>query len=207
MIGTVQGFSTYLGQPIVDSEMIGRLETALLGAQSFIEIYAGYPLEIHDSVCILDGTGTNYIFIPDFPIVEISKIEYYDENEISWIDYIVENAEVRFRCNNSTGEIKLINNLFFSGFQNIQITHTSGYDFSGFTAPDFKIQGILMALYEVTALFYDNPGLLSFKTVEAGVTKTRFNFKDGSGDSQVIAMLSPEVIITLFSFAKRGVSR
>ena len=207
MIGSVQGYSTYIGQPTVDPVMVPRLESAIESAQSFIEIYVGYPLEMHETTCTLDGTGTRYIFIPDFPIIEISTIEYYDENENEWIDYVVENTSVRYRTNNATGEVKIINNIFFSGFQNIQILHTSGYDFSNTSMLDFKSKGVIWALYEITTLFYDNPGLLSFQDVEAGISKSRFSFKGGSGDSQIIAMLSPELVTLLFSFAKRGVSR
>ncbi len=207
MIGTIQGYSTYIGQPVVDTEMVPRLESAILGAQSFIEIYTGYPLEKHDASCILDGTGSLYIFIPDFPLIEVSTIEYFDESEDKWIDYVVEDETVRYRSNKATGEIKIVNNIFYSGFQNIQIVHSSGYDFSNAAALDFKSRGLMMGLYEIATLFYDNPGLLSFQDVEAGITKSRYSFKAGSGDSQIVAMLSPELVMLLFSFAKRGVSR
>ena len=203
MIGTVQGYSTYIGQPTVDPQMVSRLEDAILGAQSFIEIYVGYPLEIHETTCTLDGTGNNYIFIPDFPIVEISTIEHYNENEDAWIDYVIENTQVRFRTDSAIGEVKLINAIFFSGFQNIRIAHTSGYDFNNMATLDFKAKGVMLVLYEIATLFYDNPGLLSFKSVEAGITKSRYSFSD----SQVLSLLSPELVTILFSFAKRGVSR
>jgi len=207
MIGSVQGYSTYIGQPVVDPEMIPRLENAIVNAQAFIENYIGYPLEIHENSSILDGTGNRYIFIPDFPIVEISSIKYYDEAGDEWVDYVVENPEIRYRVDNSIGQIKIINSTFFSGFQNIQVNHTSGYDFTVTAMLDFKAKSIFLALYEIATLFYDNSGLLSFKSTEAGITKSRFNFTAGSGDSQIMAMLSPELTLTLHSFAKRGVSR
>ena len=206
MIGTTQGYSMYMGQPTVDSEMEPKLEDAIIGAQSFIETYIGYPLELKESVDIFDGDNSSYIFVPRFPVTEVSKGEYYDEYDDVWTDYVVENTDVRYLVNKATGQIKIINNIFIKGFQNIRLSYIAGFDFAAQTL-DFRAKSVIMVLYEVAALFHDNAGMTSFQQVDAGVSKSRFGYKSGSGDAQIISMLSPEIVVILFSFAKRGVSR
>lgn len=206
MIGTVEGYSTYLGQPVVDPEAEAKLLLSIEGAQSFIENYIGYPLELGSHTCILDGNGSEYIFVPRFPINSVVKVEYFSESDNEWVDYCIENADVKYRIDINTGEVKIVNNVFFKGFQNIRIQYMHGYNFNAVPL-DFKLNSLIMAIYEVAALFQDNAGLLTFQSVKAGTEKSRYAFKSGTSDVQVIAMLSPEIILIIHSFAKRGAAR
>lgn len=206
MIGTTLGYSTYLGQPDVDPEAEAKLLFSIKGAQSFVENYIGYPLELGSHTCILDGDGSNHIFVPRFPVSSITKIEHFNESDNMWVDYVVENIDVKYRIDTDTGEIKIVNNKFLKGFQNIRIQYTHGYDFS-LDPLDFKLNSLIMAIYEVAALFHDNAGLLTFQSVKAGTEKSRYAFKSGTSDVQVIAMLSPEIVLIIHSFAKRGSAR
>ena len=177
MIGTTDGFSLYLGQPTADPELRRRLSFFLLGAQSFVDNYFGYPIELGTHSCILDGDGSQLIFVPWFPINSISKIEYFDESDFVWINYIDEDAEIKYRMNSQTGQVKIVGSKFFNGFQNIQINYSHGYDFT-VTPLDFKLNGLVMVIYEVATLFQDNPGLLSFQSVDSGaISKSRYSFK------------------------------
>ena len=183
-------FAVYLGIPLpIDSNVIQRSGLALQLAKGYFENVIGYPLEGEHTV-FLNGDQTNVAWLPRFPVLSISSASYFDEGaEEEWVAYDL--TYIRF--NNETGEVYVSNDVFVQGFQNIKIVYKHGYLDS---LNDFRIPGLKSAIYEIAALFFNNPGLLSFQNLDDGITRTSFEH-----------LLSPITIDMISSVAKRSASR
>lgn len=186
----VDEFATYLGLPLpIDSNIVQRANLALQLAKGFFESTIGYPLE-GDHTVFVDGDGSHVTWVPRFPVISISSVSYYDESvEELWVEYDL--TYIRF--NNEIGEIFNSDDIFPVGFQNIKITYKHGYLDS---LNDFRIPGIKSAIFEIGSLLLNNPGLLSFQTLDDGVARTTF-----------ANLLSPTVIDMISAVSKRSASR
>lgn len=197
MIGTVSEFGVYLGTAI-GSDIEERAENALRAAQAFLEIHLGYSLEFASRSVTLDGEGSRFIFLPDFPITSITSAQYYDESAEEWVSY----DSSLIRVNSKTGELYCNDDdmpLWPAGFQNIRIVYIAGHDYTALTLTAEAL-ATKWVVNEIAALMFNNPGLLTFEQVDDGMIRQRWGFKSDI----VFAMLSPEIISIIHSLGKRG---
>jgi hypothetical protein len=212
MIGSIAELGVYLGLgSIFEDDLESQLTLHLNIANAMAEVVIGYPLNGAETI-YLDGDGTNHIWLPYFPINEITAAAYQDNTiyPIIWTSYDL----TGIICDKATGEIYFDSLLasssyiglpiFPRGFQNIRFTFSFGYP-NSLTDTDPKYMrfvSLKFAVYEIAGLIFKNPGELSFQTFNDGVTRTRYDFA-----SNFVQMLSPESLSILHSFAKRSAAR
>jgi hypothetical protein len=202
--------ASYLGVDLdlEDEKFSSTLTSHILSAQSFVENYIGYPIEIGDHECYLDGDGTEVAWLPRFPVTLIKEAQWYDPYTPSWNDFI----PGQIKINAKTGELYIgypvinyigtltVLNKFPTGFQNIRVLYEHGYDPEDVSP---EVNTLKFILCEVAGLINSNPGSLSYQSVDDGISRARFGYEN----TTFVSMLSPEVVIALSSFAKRGCAR
>lgn len=87
--------------------------------ESEVKEYLNRDLELKDYVEVYDGNGSNEIILNQFPINEVSKIEFYEDE---WI----EGTYTRLYIDNSVIGIEGL--VFTKGIQNIRISYNAGYE-------------------------------------------------------------------------------
>ena len=191
MIGNTQVFVSEYLDASGDDELEGRSEFFLKSAQALIELYLGYSLE-GDREATLDVERFDRFWLPSFPVREIKSAQYYDDSTEEWVAFNVQ----YMRVDKITGEVRITDNTdayLPLGFQNLKVTYSQGFANDDEGPEKTSLQ---LAVYEVASLLISSPGLLSFQTLDDGVSRTRF-----------VEMLSPEVMAILTSLAKRSAGR
>ena len=191
MLGNAQVFVDEYLDASGDDELESRASFFLKSAQSLIELYLGYSLEGNKDVT-LDVEHFDRFWLPSFPVQEINSAQYYDDSTEEWTDFDVQ----YFRVDKITGEVRITDNTntyLPLGFQNLRVNYTQGFPSEDESPEKTALQ---LAIYETASLLISNPGLLSFQTLDDGVSRTRF-----------VEMLSPEVMSIISSLAKRSAGR
>jgi hypothetical protein len=202
----------YLGIDATDLDpgSLSRFDNAILLSQGIFEQLIGYRIEGEEEV-FFDGEGNTTLWLPYFPVDEITSLKYYDDVLYQWTSYPLEFV----RVNSKTGELSLSSNYspnsasllqdtFPRGFQNVKCDFKFGYGNIDDDDPRYpNLISIKFALSEIAALVYRHAGELSFQTIDDGVQKARYDFNG----TTFVQMLSPEVVNIIHSFAKRGVAR
>lgn len=213
MLVTNAELGTYLGISLtgLDATVLARITNALVLGQGTFEQFVGYRVE-GSEIVYFDGDGGAVLWLPHFPVISVTNLQYYDSTLSAWASISTE----YIRTNVKTGELSLSSSysanlggltqsVFPVGFQNVRCTETFGYtDVNGLTDPRYAtLQAIKMAISEIASLIFKHAGDLSFNSIDDGVQKTRYDFSGAT----FMYMISPEVVGIIHSLAKRGVSR
>lgn len=114
--------------PVLAGVDDARLVLILEAASAYIEKLCRRVFASAASIELQDGDGTDTLFLQKYPTTALTKIEVLNGSG-AWDTMLVTD----FILKGSTGEVRFaawntnIHNSFPEGFQNIRITHTSGY--------------------------------------------------------------------------------
>lgn len=126
---TLAEYKTFDDLPSPNSNN-SQIDSAIDNATSIIEEQTGRTFELSDNPSPIDvtetinGNGTKRLYVRQSPIVEVSKIEYYDG--VSWQEVTTIEAPRTIKPGSNiiyfTDGFK-----FFKGYENWRLTYTYGY--------------------------------------------------------------------------------
>lgn len=137
MLITVASAKTYLGIAAIDTTYDDIIEDMILAVGDIFDNELNRKLQSETYTIYMDGTGTQSIFVPSYPITSITSINI-DADRVFGSGTLVSSGDYVFY--QSTGEIKMFKseypvryNYFPTGSQNIKVVYVGGYLTSGTT--------------------------------------------------------------------------
>lgn len=77
-LATLEELATFVGRtltPAGSGEQPTTEEQALTIASSTVRTYLGHQVSLQEETYVLDGTGTTFLRLPGFPIIDIAAVE------------------------------------------------------------------------------------------------------------------------------------
>jgi hypothetical protein len=134
---TVASAKTYLGIAAADTTYDDIIEDMILAVGDIFDNELNRKLQSATYTVYMDGTGTQSIFVPSYPITSITSINI-DADRVFGSGTLVSSSDYVFY--ETTGEIRMFKseypvryNYFPSGSQNIKVVYVGGYLTSGTT--------------------------------------------------------------------------
>jgi hypothetical protein len=85
--------------------------------------------QVDDEDIVLDGTGTDALLLPEFPVIDIMDVTENDEPLVVTDDYKLNSNGILFRMPTvvENGSVQTVRRSWLCGRQNIAVTYSHGY--------------------------------------------------------------------------------
>jgi len=124
---SLRQYKQFLNISLTDTSQDEILQEFIDDATAEACTFCGRNLDYANHKIYLDGSDNDTLVLPDYPIVKINSLQYYDENE--FVDLIAAPDTIAETVNMfDNGIIKLLKSyIFFSGSGNIYVDYDAGY--------------------------------------------------------------------------------
>lgn len=129
MLVSTSVMRTWLGLADADTGPNDKLERLILSVQDFIDSQTGRKLEAavyrtDPRYCYLDGTGEDYIYLPQFPVSHINAVNVDSDRDFG-AGTVVSTADIFFDPDN--GKLVSEAGYFTEGRRNVLVDYNAGY--------------------------------------------------------------------------------
>jgi hypothetical protein len=135
MIISLADMKAYLGIESTDTDNDDVIEDMINACGTMFDNEVNRKLEAQTYTIYMDGTGTQSIFVPSYPIISITSVNI-DSDRVFGSDTLVNSGDYVFYPD--TGEICFFkadypvrHTSFSRGRQNVKVVYVGGYTFSG----------------------------------------------------------------------------
>lgn len=124
---TLTDIKNYLNITVTTYDNI--LNDLIGGAVSKAEDYCDRNFQSQEYTELLDGNGLDFIFVKNYPITDITSIEYWDDETGDWTDIAPEEDDINDIVETANNQIILRGYLFplEDENKNLRIIYTAGY--------------------------------------------------------------------------------
>jgi hypothetical protein len=187
-----------------------RLASIITGVGQFFENYTGRRLKLQSYVdAFVDGTGFETLFLPEYPIVSITKIRQAEDRNFDVMPDLVLFDEanpatahdVVIVNGGESGEIQLVSGgVWFDGPKTVRLTYSAGYEA---TANSDITLAQLILIADYWNIVGRDPSLVAFG--QSGISKTYAGARGtGTGEGASTKYALPPKVLALLEGLKRA---